>query len=122
MRYPRREYEAGDVAMVDGSSFISVKDNSGPCPGDNWKLLASAGKRGPRRERGKGDAGPAGRDAPTILGWHVDPANYTATPILSDGLCGPPIKLLGLFDQFFTAITGKKIIREGDNNEPRITG
>jgi hypothetical protein len=39
-------YTKNNVVMVNGSSFIAVKDNPGQCPGDGWKLLAAAGKRG----------------------------------------------------------------------------
>jgi hypothetical protein len=59
-------YEALDVAMVDGSSFVALCDAPGPCPGENWRLIAAHGKAGlpgpagPTGERGwPGPPGPA---------------------------------------------------------------
>lgn len=42
------QYERFDIVMHDGSSFIAVSDTPDPmrCPGEGWRLLASAGKRG----------------------------------------------------------------------------
>jgi hypothetical protein len=48
-------YEALDVAMVEGSSFIALYDAPGACPGDGWRLLAARGKSGQ-----PGVAGPIG--------------------------------------------------------------
>jgi hypothetical protein len=39
-------YRAGDVAMLNGSSFVARRDNPGACPGDGWQLLAMRGKTG----------------------------------------------------------------------------
>jgi hypothetical protein len=65
-------YERLDVAMVNGASFVALRDAPGPCPGDGWQLWAAQGKRGHPGERGppggKGDRGPPGpalRDAAT---------------------------------------------------------
>jgi hypothetical protein len=48
-------YEALDVVMLEGSSFVAVSDAPGACPGDDWRLLAVRGKAGP-----PGAAGPIG--------------------------------------------------------------
>jgi hypothetical protein len=48
--------------------------------------------------------GPRGGPAPTITGWRVDSATYTAVPLLSDGSEGAPLELRGLFKQFFDEI------------------
>ena len=52
-----------------GSSFIARVDDPGPCPGDGWQLIASAGKQvkpGPKGEPGdpgeRGERGAAGRE------------------------------------------------------------
>src|SRR5262245_32917268 len=82
-------YAAGDIAMINGSAFIALRDNPGPSPGPGWRLLAAVGKRGP-----KGDPGPT---PPTISDWHVDARTFTVTPMLSDGTRGPPLELFGLF-------------------------
>ena len=94
-----------DVVMVNGSSFVALKDLPGPCPGDDWQLLASRGSRGhqgPSGERGlMGLRGERGAAAPTIQSWCIDRTRYTATPIMSDGSIGPSLELRGLFEQFF---------------------
>jgi len=48
-------YEALDVVMLDGSSFVAVSDAPGACPGEGWRLLSPRGKAGP-----PGVAGPIG--------------------------------------------------------------
>jgi hypothetical protein len=61
-------YEQLDVVAFNGSSFVALEDRPGRCPGPNWQLLASAGRRGergsvgPRGERGlKGEPAEAGQ-------------------------------------------------------------
>ena len=98
------EYKHLDVAMVNGSSFVALRDWPGPCPGDGWHLLASRGSRGSRGlsgERGiMGLRGERGAAAPTIQSWVIDRARYTATPMMSDGSIGSSLELRGLFEQF----------------------
>jgi len=56
------EYQALDVAVLGGSSFVARHDAPGVCPGDGWQLIASQGKRGQQGEagqRGVGLPGPA---------------------------------------------------------------
>jgi len=97
-------YKHLDVVMVGGSSFAALKDNPGPCPGDDWQLLASRGSRGHRGQSGErgimGLRGERGAAAPTITSWAVDRGRYLATPIMSDGTFGPSLELRGLFEQF----------------------
>jgi len=45
---PAQAYQRLDVVACGGSSFVARCDQPGPCPGKNWQLLASRGKRGPR--------------------------------------------------------------------------
>ena len=98
------EYRSLDVAMVNGSSFVALRDWPGPCPGDGWHLLASRGSRGSRGERGfaglMGLRGERGEATPVIQSWHVDKATYRATPVMSNGTLGPPLELRALFEQF----------------------
>jgi hypothetical protein len=103
-------YQHLDIVATDGSSFIALKDEPGPCPGPDWQLIASAGRRGrigpmgPRGERGeKGDKGDS---CSTILDWEIDRASYQAVPIMSDGTLGPPLALRGLFEQFHEETRG----------------
>jgi transposase-like protein len=43
-------YAAMDIAMVNGSAFLALRYNPGPCPGEGWRLLAAVGNRGPKGE------------------------------------------------------------------------
>lgn len=67
-------YQAHDVAMVDGSSFVALRDAPGPCPGDGWRLLAGRGKSGP--------PGPPG--ASGERGWPGLPGNSPVSLSLDD--------------------------------------
>jgi len=102
------EYKHLDVVMTNGSSFVALKDAPGPCPGDDWQLLASRGSRGDRGLKGErgliGPSGERGAAAPTIRAWEVDRARYVATPIMSDGTQGPALELCGLFEQFLSEV------------------
>jgi len=57
-------YEALDVVMVEGSSFVAVSDAPGACPGEGWRLLSPRGKAGPPGPAGaigeRGYPGPPG--------------------------------------------------------------
>jgi hypothetical protein len=95
-----------EIVALNGGSFIALKDNPGPCPGEGWQLLTRQGQRGvagPRGERGepgaRGERGVAAV-APKITGWKVDREKYIATPKMSDGSDGPALELRALFEQF----------------------
>jgi hypothetical protein len=95
------EYRALDICALNGCSFIATKDNPGACPGEGWQLIARQGQRGiagPKGERG--ERGPPGQAAPTIVGWSVDKASYTVTPVMSDGTKGPRLEFRPLFEQY----------------------
>src|SRR5262249_9179385 len=102
------EYHRLDVVALNGSSFIARKNAPGLCPGPGWQLLASQGKRGAAGEKGeRGAQGPQGNPGlrgATIGGWKIDREKYVATPLMSDGRDGPPLELLGLFQQFFAEV------------------
>jgi hypothetical protein len=100
-------YAALDIVALGGSSFIARRAAPGPCPGEGWQLIASAGRqgsKGPAGERGEpgaaGARGLPGTAAPTIIGWTIDRKAYAATPILSDQSEAPPLELRSLFEQF----------------------
>jgi hypothetical protein len=92
-----------EIVALNGGSFIALKDNPGPCPGEGWQLLTRQGQRGvagPRGERGeRGERGIAPLPA-RIAGWKVDREKYTAIPKMSDGTEGPALELRALFEQF----------------------
>jgi hypothetical protein len=100
-----KKYKYLDVVITNGSSFASLKDAPGPCPGDDWHLLASRGSRGQRGAEGArglmGLRGERGAAALTIRAWEIDRTRYVATPLMSDGSSGPPLELRALFEQFF---------------------
>jgi len=97
-------YHHLDIVALNGSSFIARHDDPGPCPGDGWQLIASAGrigKPGIKGERGEpgahGERGPPGL---TIESWRLEPERYLLTPILQDGREGPPVNLRLFFAQY----------------------
>jgi hypothetical protein len=96
------EYREHDAVLVDGNSFVALRDSPGTCPGSGWQLMAAAGAIGPRGERG--ERGLRGEPAPTITGWRLDCAAYTAVPVLSNGTEGAPLELRGLFEQFYSEV------------------
>jgi hypothetical protein len=81
-------YEALDVVMLNGSSFIATRDLPGVCPGDGWQLWASRGSRGERGETGlrgaPGARGDRGEAAPGIVALTVE-ADTVLTLTLADG-------------------------------------
>jgi hypothetical protein len=102
-------YHRLDIVTLNGSSFLARKEEPGTCPGPDWQLLVSQGKRGeagesitgPRGERGeRGERGLEGEPAPRLVSWRIDRKTYTAVPMLSDGTAGPELELRGLFQQF----------------------
>jgi hypothetical protein len=98
------EYGSHDIVALNGGSFLALHDKPGVCPGPGWQLLCAQGKRGATGEPGPrgptGIAGPSGVDAAAVVGWKIDRAAYTVTPVMSDGTSGPPLNLRGLFEQF----------------------
>jgi hypothetical protein len=101
---PTVKYRALDVVALNGASFAARVDDPGPCPGDNWQLIAAQGKKGqPGRD---GVDGKAGKDAPRITEWVVNRESYTATPIMSDGSRGAVLELRPLFARFFDETEG----------------
>jgi ribosomal protein S16 len=57
---PKADYRELNVVALNGASFVARRDKPGSCPGDDWQLIASQGKRGEPGPRGaKGDPGPA---------------------------------------------------------------
>lgn len=62
-------YDMLSVVALGGSSFVALRDDPGPCPGDGWQLLSPRGKAGPPGPKGdRGDAvtGPPGPPGPGL--------------------------------------------------------
>jgi hypothetical protein len=96
--------QAADVVTLARTAVET--DYSG---GPGWQLLAAPGKRGVAGEKGQqGDRGPtgpswpAGKDAQTRLGNRR--LSLTVTPVMSNGISGPPLDLRGLFQQFLRKV------------------
>jgi hypothetical protein len=95
-------YKYLEIVALGGSSFVARADDPGPCPGDGWQLLASAGragKPGPKGERGepgpRGERGPAG---PAVLRGEIDRKTYTLKLMTADGEIAVPCR--GFFEQY----------------------
>jgi len=97
---PSEDYKSFDVVACNKSSFVALKDDPGPCPGDGWQLMAGAGSRGDRGD--KGERGPEGKIGPevSIKSWEVDSDGYIAWPVMKNGEKGPPLELRDLFEKF----------------------
>ncbi|UEM11961.1 hypothetical protein J4G43_047230 [Bradyrhizobium barranii subsp. barranii] len=97
-------YKFLNIVALNGSAFAARCDDPGPCPGDGWQLIASAGragKPGPKGERGEpGPRGLPGANAAAIVRWEVNRAAYTITPIMADGSQAPSINVRELFEQY----------------------
>jgi hypothetical protein len=97
-------YRALDVVALNGASFAAKRDDPGPCPGDDWQLVASQGKAGrPGRD---GTDGKAGKDAPRIVDWLVNRESFSCVPIMSNGSRGAPLELRELFQRFLDETEG----------------
>jgi hypothetical protein len=100
---PSVVYHELDVVALNGGSFVARRDAPGPCPGDDWQLLASPGRRGERGLRGaQGLTGPAGRDGADAPVWRsvsFDPKKMAFQVRLSDGSLGPVISLGCIFSE-----------------------
>jgi hypothetical protein len=91
---PQGKYSVNDLVAKEGGSFVARKNDPGPCPGDDWQLVARQGARGIAGP--KGDRGPSGR---SITSWKVDRRHFLVIPIMSDGQEGPALDLRALFEQ-----------------------
>jgi hypothetical protein len=97
----RAHYKKLDIVTFDKGSFIARHDDPGLCPGDGWQLVAAQGARGEKGLAGsRGEKGDKGAPGPTIVGWEIDRATYTAMPKMLDGTLGSPLALRGLFEQY----------------------
>jgi hypothetical protein len=97
------KYHRLSIVTLNGSCFVARHDDPGPCPGEGWQLLASAGKRGkqgPKGERGeRGSMGPLAT-APRIASSEID-AEYNLNLRYTDG-SRDTIPLRPAFAQFFS--------------------
>jgi hypothetical protein len=93
-------YRHLNIIALNGSSFIARHDDPGPCPGDGWQLIASAGragKPGPKGERG--EQGLRGLSGVSVVRGEIDRKTYTLKLIMSDGN-EVPVPCRGFFEQY----------------------
>lgn len=64
------DYTALDLVSLNGGAFIAKTNAPGACPGPDWQLVASQGKRGAPGEPGK--PGQRGAAAPVVVAMSVD--------------------------------------------------
>ena len=94
-------YSHLNIVALGGSSFIARTDDPGPCPGEGWQLIASAGRRGKQGPKGeRGERGPTGplAIAPRIASTEID-ADYNLVILYTDSSCDT-IPLRPAFEQF----------------------
>src|SRR6516165_2485544 len=99
---PAAKYRWLSIVTLNGSSFVAHDDDPGPCPGDGWQLIASAGRRGQQGPQGeRGERGLMGPPAivPRIASTNID-AGYNLNLIYTDG-SADSIPLRAAFEQFF---------------------
>lgn len=67
-----KNYARMDVVMLNGSSFTALTDSPKACPGEDWQLLASAGRRGERVIGERGPKGDKGDPALPVVAIEID--------------------------------------------------
>ena len=101
-------YSALDVVACDGSTFICKRTGAGPCPGEDWQVLACRGERGKPGPQGpcgeQGPPGPRGEPGVNLNGWLIE--GFRITPILGGGSPGPSLNLRPLFQKFLDEQAG----------------
>jgi hypothetical protein len=100
---PAAKYRWLSIVTLNGSSFVAHDDDPGPCPGDGWQLIASAGRRGQQGPKGeRGERGPMGPLAmvPRIASTNID-TGYNLNIVYTDG-SSDTIPLRTAFEQFFS--------------------
>jgi hypothetical protein len=80
---PDERYSRLDVVALNGGSFVSRRNNPGPCPGGDWQALCFQGKKGPAGP--KGDHGDRGIPGPSFTGCELEAERYTLILNQGDG-------------------------------------
>jgi hypothetical protein len=94
-------HEVRELKLVQESLRISTRGESGR---DGARGVPGRdGQQGPAGPAGP--AGPRGEAAAKIATWIINEADFTATPIMSDGSNGPVLFLRALFEAYHNAAT-----------------
>lgn len=64
---PDKSYGRLNIVAMNGGAFISRKATPGPCPGEDWQVIAMRGKPGPSVKGDKGDKGNKGDAGPGVV-------------------------------------------------------
>jgi hypothetical protein len=103
-----KSYAKFNIVAINGSSFIARRDSPGLCPGEDWQLIASAGRQGKpglKGERGeKGEKGEKGERGPVPVDCRI--RDYIVTLVLSDGKELTVMNLRSMFEQYHTESRG----------------
>jgi hypothetical protein len=97
-----KQYDKFNIVAVNGSSFIARVDQPGNCPGEDWQLIASAGRQG--KQGMKGERGEKGEKGVGILGCEIDPSGYSLIIRMTDGTKLPVINLRSMFEQYHSEV------------------
>lgn len=82
---PHATYAALTVVARDGGSFIALRDDPGPCPGEGWQLMTRQGKAGPPGPKGeRGEKGNPGLPGASPAALTVD-SEGLLTLVMDDG-------------------------------------
>jgi hypothetical protein len=107
-----RDYAELDIVVRNGGSFIAKVSTPRPFDGDggqDWQCLTMPGKKGPQGDPGphgdKGERGEPGPAGSIIAAWEVDPTNYSATAVMSDGMRAGTLDLRPLFERFLAELS-----------------
>lgn len=79
------EYRYLDLVQRDGATFMALRDDPGPCPGDGWQLVARQGKAGQQGPKGdRGDQGMRGLSGVGLADLYLDD-DKVLVAVLTDG-------------------------------------
>lgn len=68
-----RSYSRLNIVALNGHAFMARKNEPGPCPGEDWQVIAMRGKSGPPGEAGRqGEAGERGAPGPGLAALSID--------------------------------------------------
>lgn len=84
---PDAQYERLNIVAMDGGSYVALRDEPGPCPGDGWRLLVSRGKPGKPGEPGpkSTEPGPRGDPGVGIADIDIVPESFALVVTFTDG-------------------------------------
>jgi hypothetical protein len=109
-------HEVRELKLVQESLQISTRGESGR---DGMRGIP--GRDGQRGEIGPaGPTGPPGKDAPAIVAWATEDANFVAWPVFSNGVKGTAgLHLRGMFETYNAQVDASDAAEEADADAMR---